>query len=65
MDEKPNRKPTQIPFTYFLTGLLGTASTLIALEKHKIALMCVFVGGACALVVSIVMKIANWLHPDE
>ena len=65
MDQKANRKPIHAPLTFFLTGLLGTASTLIALEKYKIALICVLVGGACGLIVSIVLKVANWLHPDE
>ena len=65
MDNKPGRKPSHTPLTYFLYGLLGTASTLIALEKYKIALLCVLVGGVCALVVSIVLRIATWLHPEE
>jgi hypothetical protein len=64
MDQKPNRS-IHAPLTYFLTGLLGTASTLIALQKYKLALICVLVGGACAVIVSVAIKIANWLDPNE
>jgi lipid-A-disaccharide synthase-like uncharacterized protein len=64
MSDNNSKKSLQIPLTFFLTGLLGTASTLIALEKYKVAVYCVLVGAGCALVVSIVLWLVNRMHPE-
>jgi len=64
MDESRHKRPLQLPLTFFLTGILGTASTFIALEKYRAALYCVLVGGGCSVIVSIVAKIVDWLHPE-
>lgn len=48
----------------FVTSLLGTSTMLITAGKFKLALISVTVGGACVLVVALVTRIVNWLHPE-
>lgn len=64
MDENKQKKSLQVPLSFFLMGTLTTTSTLIALEKYRAALASVLIGGACTLVVSLVVKLVNWLNPE-
>jgi predicted signal transduction protein with EAL and GGDEF domain len=64
MSESKQKKSLQVPLAYFLMGTLTTASTLIALEKYKVALIAVLVGGACTLIVSLVIRLVHWLNPE-
>lgn len=64
MGESNPKKSLQAPLTFFLMGTLTAASTFITLEKYKAALISVLVSGACVLIVSIVVKLVNWLDPE-
>ena len=48
-----------------MAGTLATASTLLALEKYIGALIVVSVGGLCTLIVSIIVKLINWMGSDD
>lgn len=62
---KMNKKNSlQVPLSFFIFGTLSTASTAIALEKYQVALLAVSIAGLCILIIGLVIKVINWLHPD-